>query len=121
MKKIGLLISILLLAVSGLPGQIFPDDLLEGKKKLVIPFEYKHHFIVLQVRFQGILPLQFIYDTGSEYSILFKKEYTDILGMSYQKRIPILGADQGAELNALVSQHRLMKRSSTLDVIGCAP
>lgn len=109
MKKICLLISLLFLLITTVNGQIFPDDLLQGKKKLVIAFEYRHHFIVIPVRFQGILPLQFIYDTGSEYTILFKKEYTDIMGMSYQKRIPILGADQGAELNALICRNVMLQ------------
>jgi len=112
MKNISLLIAFLSLLLSPLRGQLYPGDFLEGKKKVVIPFEYKHHFIVIPVRFQGILPLNFIYDTGSEYTILFKRLYTDILGMSYQKRIPILGADQGEELNALICRNVHLQISS---------
>jgi len=92
----------LMLLSLGARAQLFPEQLLEGKKKTIIPFEYHQHFIVIPVLFQGILPLKFIFDTGAEYSLLFKREYTDVLGFSYDKKIPILGADQLEVLSALV-------------------
>ena len=115
MKKLILLVFAIVGLAHAMPGQLYPKSFLEGKEKVIIPFEYHHHFIVVPIRFQGMLPVRFIFDTGSEYSILFKKVYADILGLLYQKRIPILGADQGQAMSALVS------RNVRLDLEGCPP
>lgn len=89
-------------------GQAFPEALLKKDKKAVVAFDYQHNFIVLDIRFHGILPLKFIYDTGAEHTLLFKREYTDIIGLPYQKRIPIIGADQSLELDALICRDVLI-------------
>lgn len=80
-------------------------DLLQGQSTVKIPFELKHNFIIIDVRLNGILPLHFIFDTGAQYTLLFKKEYSDILRIPYLRRIPILGADLSQELYALVGQN----------------
>jgi predicted aspartyl protease len=80
-------------------------DLLEGKKKVTIPFKYIHNFIILDVRLYGILPLKFIFDTGAEHIILFKREYTDILNVEYDKRIPVMGSDLSREIYALITRN----------------
>ena len=80
-------------------------DLLQGQSSVKIPFELKHNFIIIDVRLNGILPLHFIFDTGAQYTLLFKKEYSDILRIPYLRRIPILGADLSQELYALVAQN----------------
>ncbi|HPR00487.1 MAG: aspartyl protease family protein [Lewinellaceae bacterium] len=80
-------------------------DLLQGQSSVKIPFELKHNFIIINVRLNGILPLHFIFDTGAQYTLLFKKEYSDILRIPYLRRIPILGADLSQELYALVAQN----------------
>jgi hypothetical protein len=103
MKNKSWLSLFLILAFAGvMSGQAYPDHILQGEKRVVIPFSYNQHFIVVPVKFFGVLPLNFIYDTGAEHTLLFKKEYTDILGLEYQKRIPILGADQSMELDAFI-------------------
>jgi hypothetical protein len=89
-------------------------DLLEGKKKATIPFRYIHNFIVLDVRLYGILPLKFIFDTGAEHIILFKREYTDILNVEYDKRIPVMGSDLSREIYALIT------RNAQVEVEGLA-
>lgn len=90
-------------------------DLLQGKRKAVIPFKYVHNFIIVEVRIYGILPLQFIFDTGAEHVILFKKEYTDLLQVPYDKRIPILGSDLSQEVYALIA------RNGVIEVNGLPP
>jgi len=69
------------------------QTLLDGKRKVTIPFRYVHNFIILQVKLYGVLPVNLIYDTGAEHVIIFKRQYTDILQVPYDKRIPIMGAD----------------------------
>lgn len=90
-------------------------SLLNGKKKAVIPFRYIHNFIILDIKLYGIVPLQFIYDTGSEHVILFKKEYTDLLNVPYDKRVPILGSDLSREIWALIM------RNVVVEVKGLRP
>jgi hypothetical protein len=90
-------------------------DLLNGKKKAVIPFKYVHHFIVVEAKIYGILPVQFIFDTGAEHVILFKKEYTDLLQVPYDRRIPVLGSDLSREIYALIA------RNGVIEVNGLAP
>ncbi len=89
--------------------------LLDGKKKAVIPFKYVHNFIILETKLYGIVPAQFIFDTGAEHIILFKREYTDLLKIPYDKRVPILGADLSREIWALIM------RNIVVEVNGLKP
>jgi len=89
-------------------------DLLQGKHKATIPFRYIHNFIVLDATIFGILPVQFIFDTGAEHVILFKREYTDLLQVPYDKRIPVMGSDLSREIYALIT------RNGVLEVAGLA-
>jgi hypothetical protein len=92
-----------------------PIELLDGKKKATIPFRYIHNFIILEARIYGIIPLQFIFDTGAEHIILFKREYTDLLQVPYDRRIPVLGSDMSREIFALIA------RNGVIEVNGLAP
>jgi predicted aspartyl protease len=92
-----------------------PIELLDGKKKAVIPFKFIHNFIVIEATIYGIIPLQFIFDTGAEHLILFKREYTDMLQVPYDKRIPVLGSDLSREIFALIA------RNGVVEVTGLAP
>jgi len=114
----GLLIAVLLMpCVQGYAqAQYFnPIELLNGKKKAVIPFKFIHNFIVVEAKIYGIIPLQFIFDTGAEHIILFKREYTDLLQVPYDKRIPVLGSDLSREIFALIA------RNGVIEVTGLAP
>lgn len=92
-----------------------PADLLQGNKKVSIPFRYINNFIILEVKLYGVLPVHFIFDTGAEHVILFKREYTDLLQVEYDKRIPILGSDLSRQIHALITRNALM------EVPGLAP
>ncbi len=77
-------------------------DLLNGDDKKVIKFEYQNGFIIVPLFYGGILPVSFIFDTGSAHNILFKKSYNDILGFVYSDTISIKGADIMMDVDALV-------------------
>ncbi len=71
-----------------------PGFTIVGKAKQVdIPFEYANNFIILSVRFGGILPLKFIFDTGAEHTIVTKREVTDILNLRYERSFKVAGSD----------------------------
>lgn len=84
-------------------------SLLDGKKKAVIPFRYVHNFIIIDVRLYGVVPVQFIFDTGAEHVILFKREYTDMLSEPYDQRVPILGSDMSREVWALIMRNVMLE------------
>ncbi len=67
--------------------------LVGDQKSVEIPFEYANNFIILSVRFGGVLPLKFIFDTGAEHTIIIKREVTDLLGMRYEREFKVAGSD----------------------------
>ncbi len=69
-----------------------------------IPFVLKQDFILVKVEIEGILPLQFIFDTGAENTILFDRIYTDLLNVEYDMRLPILGSNLRIGNYALVTR-----------------
>lgn len=83
--------------------QIRDLDIARGKESVELPFEYVNNFIILTVYFNEILPLKFIFDTGAEYTLITKKEITDLLQVDYRKRYPLLGADLTTELYAYLA------------------
>ncbi len=99
-------------ALSDIRAQSMDFDILKGRKKVEIPFEYYHNFIIVQIKMFGLLPMHFIFDTGAEHTILFKRQYTDLLDVKYDRRIPLVGSDLSRELYALVA------RNITLQVEG---
>ncbi|MBK6619714.1 MAG: aspartyl protease family protein [Saprospirales bacterium] len=67
-----------------------------------IPFEYKNHFILIKLTFQNVLPLTFIFDTGAETTLLTSLEIANLLDLTYEREIQIVGADLEAELSAFL-------------------
>ncbi len=91
-------------------------DLLGGGYSTEIPFKIKNGFIVVKLLFGGKVPVNFIYDTGAEHTILFHKSYSDLLGIDYAKRIEIKGSDLNANQYALVARNINMRIEDQLMV-----
>ena len=72
----------------------------KGVDKVEVPFTFQNNFIIIDVVFDDIFPLKFIFDTGSENTILIKKEFTDVLDISYEREFKVLGADFESVLTA---------------------
>ncbi|MCB0689869.1 MAG: aspartyl protease family protein, partial [Saprospiraceae bacterium] len=70
----------------------------------VLNFESTNHFIIMEVKFGNVLPLKFIFDTGSEHTLLFKKEYADLLGIQYDRKIPLMGSDMSQEIYGYITR-----------------
>jgi PDZ domain/Aspartyl protease len=83
----------------------------KGLKKLEIPFERQDNFIVLKVLFQGFFPLRFILDTGAEHTILTKKEITNLLHVTYDREITIMGTDMKTQIKAYIARKVQMEIS----------
>lgn len=86
-------------------SQFSASELLKGKTSVTIPFEFQNNFIILDVVFNDILPLKFIFDTGAEHTILTKREFADALNVDYSKRFNIIGVDRQDELYANIANN----------------
>ncbi len=89
-------------------------EILGRNKAIDIPFEYENDFILLKLLLQKSFPLNFIFDTGAEHTLLLKKEYADVLGFKYDRRIRLIGADQQEEMYAMIARAIAFKMSPTV-------
>jgi len=69
-----------------------------GKEKIEIPFRFENNFILLDVTFNKIFPLTFIFDTGSENTVLTHKTFADMMDIDYDRKYTIVGSDLQQEL-----------------------
>ena len=98
------LLGFLLLGLSNLVGQNRSLKLEPITSKLEIPFELEQNFVILSVLFDNTIPLNFIFDTGSEQSLLIDKNISDILQLPYSREFKVIGADQSTILKAYLVQ-----------------
>ena len=82
-----------------------------------IPFEYINNFIILNIDFNGPLPLKFIFDTGAEHTILSKREISDLLHVRYDREFRVKGSDLRGELVAYLARNIKLKISDK-DIIA---
>lgn len=101
--KIKYIIFLILGSIINLSAQNLNFDILQGEKKKVIDFHYTHNFIVIEAQFNQQIPVNFIYDTGAEHTLLFNREITDLLGLEYDRKIKVIGSDLSTDLYAYVS------------------
>ena len=97
---------------------IFGD---EFKRSIRFNFTSVQNFIILDIKLENTLPTKFIFDTGSEYTIIIKKELAYILNMDYFKSIPLYGSDLSKQVFAFISrnaelniENQLLIRSNVL-------
>lgn len=67
-----------------------------------VPFTYENGFLVIDLMFERILPLRFILDTGSEYTILTQKAISDLLKLPYDREYQMIGSDMQTIIKALL-------------------
>lgn len=82
-----------------------------GMKHAEIPFEYINNFIIINIDFNGPLPLKFIFDTGAEHTILSKHEISDLLHVRYDREFRVKGSDLRGELVAYLARNIKLKIS----------
>jgi hypothetical protein len=75
-------------------------EILKDVKRIDIPFEYKNDLIIVNVMFERLFPLKFIFDTGAEHTILAKRAITDILNTPYEREFKLVGSDMKTVLTA---------------------
>ncbi len=102
MKK--LIVYVLLWLTPPLYGQYAGIDLLGGKQEIEVKFRFENGLMIIPIRYNDFLPLNFIFDTGAEHSVLFRKDLNDIMGIPYERRIAIRGADLQDSMFAFITR-----------------
>lgn len=97
-------------------AQIIGIDVLGNKDKIEIPFSYEHDYIILKVKVDDKITLRFMFDTGAEHTILFEKIIGDLLGLTYDDRIKVIGSDLTQEVGALISRNLSIKLENAENV-----
>jgi len=96
-------------------------DLLDKTGKAKIKFQMEQGFIVIKTWLQGVIPLRLIFDTGAENTILFDKEIAELLGIPFERQIPIMGSDLDSVLIANIARNVKMRiegcRTAKRDII----
>jgi len=77
----------------------------EFKRSVRFNFSRIQNFIILDVKLENTLPTKFIFDTGSEYTIIIKKELAYLLDMDYFRSIPLYGSDLTQQIFAFISRN----------------
>ena len=78
-----------------------------GTRRLKIPFEYTDGFIVVDIRLDRLLPVKFIFDTGSDHTILTDPTLLALIGRVPDEQIRIVGSDLSGTIEG-----SLMRRTS---------
>ncbi len=73
----------------------------------VIPFEYSAGFLVVDLNLDGVLPLKFIFDTGSKHTILTDNTLLPLLRREPAEKIKLVGSDLSVSLSG-----RLLRRTT---------
>lgn len=81
------------------PGFFMKED----KRKAVIPFYSSNSLIIVPISINGNTPVNFLVDTGVRANILFSKDLGDAMGLTYSRKINLVGADGSTTLGAFVS------------------
>ncbi len=88
-------------------GFVLPD----GVDKLSIPFELNNNLIIIQVLLNNAIPLKLILDTGIRTTVLTEKTFTDLLNLTYSRKITIPGVGGEKLVDAYVTNNVTLKIS----------
>src|SRR5690606_27140305 len=80
----------------------------EKARRVVMPFTQVNHLVIMPVSINGGPELNFLFDTGVKSNILFSKKIGDELGLSYSRKLNLIGADGQTVLSASVSTSNRM-------------
>lgn len=102
-KRIAFLWFLLIILQSSGVAQVPGFFLKKDQRKVTIPFYSSNSLIIIPVSINGNPPVNFMVDTGVRANILFSKTLGDELGLTYTRRLSLVGADGISNLMASVS------------------
>lgn len=81
------------------PGFFLKKD----ARKTILPFHKANDLIIMPISINGGPFINFLFDTGVKSNILFSKTIGDELGLTYARKLNLIGADGKTVLSASVS------------------
>lgn len=87
----------------------FGFEINDNKKTTTIPFELNSNLIIVNVLFEGVIPLKFIVDTGVTNTVLIDKTYSDILNIIPDRKLILVGAAGIKEVEAFIANRTSIK------------
>jgi len=87
----------------------FGFEINEGKNSTIIPFKLNSNLIIVDVLFEGVIPLKFIVDTGVTNTVLIDKTYSDILNIEPDRKLTLVGAAGLREVEAFIVNRTSIK------------
>jgi predicted aspartyl protease len=103
MKLKALFFFLFFLAALGLKAQVPGFFIVGNQKKVELPFLASNSLILLPVSINGHPPVYFLLDTGVKANLLFSKAMGDTLGLTYTRRLGMVGADGSSTVWAQIS------------------
>ena len=103
MKLKALFFFLFLLVALGLKAQVPGFFIVGNQKKVDLPFLASNSLILLPVSINGHPSVYFLLDTGVKANLLFSKAMGDTLGLTYTRRVGMVGADGNSTVWAQVS------------------
>ncbi len=82
-------------------GFVLPN----GVHRLTVPFELNNNLVVIKVLLNNAVPLKFILDTGVRTTVLTEKTFTDLLNLTYSRKITIPGVGGEKLISAFVTNN----------------
>ncbi|MEL6388884.1 MAG: PDZ domain-containing protein [Bacteroidota bacterium] len=92
-------------------------DLLKSRGETVIPFDLEQGFIIVDVWLGGFVPMKMIFDTGAENIILFDREIPILLGIPFERQIPVMGSDLDSVIMANIARNVMLRAEGCNQVL----
>ncbi|RUA31705.1 MAG: hypothetical protein DSY77_12695 [Bacteroidetes bacterium] len=87
----------------------FGFEISGNKRSTIIPFELNSNLIIVNVLFEGVIPLKFIVDTGVTNTVLIDKTYSEILNIVPDRKLTLVGAAGIKEVEAYIANKTSIK------------
>jgi predicted aspartyl protease len=99
-----LLLTILTAEIKKVSGQNlrFGFEINDNRRSTNLPFELNSNLIIVNVLFEGVIPLKFIVDTGVTNTVLIDKTYSDFLDIQPDRKLTLVGAAGIKEVEAYI-------------------
>src|SRR5690606_16510200 len=101
--RFSIILMVFLLLSGSLDAQVPGFFMKKESRRVVVPFFQVNNLIIIPVSINGGPPLNFLFDTGVKSNILFSKSIGTQLGMTYSRKLNLVGADGQTVLTASVS------------------
>ncbi len=100
-----LLVVLMVSLQSRVVGQFIGFEISSERKSWSFPFESYNNLIVVPVILNHKLPLMFILDSGVRTTLLTDRTISDLINVSYDRSVTIIGAGRVREINAYVASN----------------